>query len=60
MAPKRSTGIMVDEDAWRTLKVFCAQNQISIGDKSGEIIEEWVQENCGISPADQIRASPIF
>ena len=43
---RKQKGILVDEDAWYLLKAHCVGNKLSIVDKAGKIIEEWVAENC--------------
>ena len=43
---RKRKGILVNEDEWYQLKVFCARNKLFIVEKAGEIIEEWVAENC--------------
>jgi len=43
---RKQVGALVDEDVWTVLKTHCVRNKLNIVDRAGQIIEEWVKENC--------------
>lgn len=49
---RKQVGAIVEDDSWRSLKVYCAQNDINVATKAGNIIEEWVTANCDTTHTD--------
>jgi len=47
---RKQVGVLVEDDLWRSLKVYCVQNDLNVVAKAGNIIEEWVTENCETHP----------
>jgi len=47
---RKQVGALVEDGSWRALKVYCAQNDLRVVEKAGDIIEEWVNENCETPP----------
>jgi len=43
---RKQVGVLVEDGSWRSLKVYCVQNDLNVVAKAGNIIEEWVLKNC--------------
>ena len=43
---RKQFGISIEEDIWHELKAHCVRKKLKLVDKAGDIIEEWVEENC--------------
>lgn len=43
--PKRSVRIVLNEEAFRKYKVYCAMEDISMTDKTSKLIDEYIKQS---------------
>ena len=35
-------GILIEEEKWRDLKMYCVANKVGIVEKAGDIVSDWI------------------